>query len=215
MLGMPWERIVNPCSFPYGQVIGGVDCEKVNPYFIFSGDPVGLLGWINTVNYDQRFLLNTGPFILLKNKPVDIIVAYIATRGKKALVSVRDTKIKTGKVMLRFNNNILSEFPKDESEAPPTNPVISGYALEQNYPNPFNSTTKISWQSPVGSWQTLKVYDVLGNEVATLVDEYQPAGSYEIDFTSTVSNRLLTSGVYIYTLRVGDYFSSKKMILIK
>jgi len=91
----------------------------------------------------------------------------------------------------------------------------TSFSLEQNYPNPFNSTTKISWQSPVGSWQTLKVYDVLGNEVATLVDEYQPAGSYEIDFTSTVSNRLLTSGVYIYTLRVGDYFSSKKMILIK
>ena len=50
------------------------------------------------------------------------------------------------------------------------------YKLFQNYPNPFNPITKISWQSPVGSWQSLKVYDVLGNEVVKLVDEYKPAG---------------------------------------
>jgi len=53
------------------------------------------------------------------------------------------------------------------------------YVLEQNYPNPFNPSTVISWQSPVGSQQTLKIYDILGNEVATLVDEYKPAGRYE------------------------------------
>ncbi len=49
--------------------------------------------------------------------------------------------------------------------------------LFQNYPNPFNPTTKISWQSPIGSHQTLKIYDVLGNEVATLVDEFKPSGN--------------------------------------
>ncbi len=57
--------------------------------------------------------------------------------------------------------------------------------LHQNYPNPFNPSTKISWQSPVGSWQTLKVYDVLGNEVATLVNEYRNAGSYEVEFNAS------------------------------
>ena len=92
---------------------------------------------------------------------------------------------------------------------------IKSYILSQNYPNPFNPSTKISWQMPVSSWQTLKVYDVLGNEVATLVDEYKNAGSYEVEFKSTVGNRQLANGVYFYQLKAGDYLETKKMILLK
>ncbi|MBK7631590.1 MAG: T9SS type A sorting domain-containing protein [Ignavibacteriales bacterium] len=90
-----------------------------------------------------------------------------------------------------------------------------GYLLQQNYPNPFNPSTKISWQSPVDSWQTLKVYDILGNEVATLVNEYRNAGSYEVDFQSSVGSHQLANGVYFYQLRVGDFVETKKMILLK
>ncbi|MDP2365404.1 MAG: T9SS type A sorting domain-containing protein, partial [Ignavibacteria bacterium] len=68
------------------------------------------------------------------------------------------------------------------------------YLLEQNYPNPFNPSTKIIWQAPVGSWQSIKVYDVLGNEVATIVNEEKSAGTYEIDFDAS----RLSSGVYFY-----------------
>lgn len=82
------------------------------------------------------------------------------------------------------------------------------FLLQQNYPNPFNPSTKISWQSPVSGWQTLKVYDVLGNEVATLVNEYKSAGSYEIEFNPS-------SSVYFYRLKAGDYVETKKMILLK
>ena len=89
------------------------------------------------------------------------------------------------------------------------------YNLCQNYPNPFNPSTKISWQSPVGSWQTLKVYDILGNEVATLVNEYRHAGNYEVDFQSTVGSHQLANGVYFYQLRVGDFVETKKMLMIK
>jgi len=81
----------------------------------------------------------------------------------------------------------------------------------QNYPNPFNPSTKISWQVPAGSWQTLKIYDVLGNEVTTLVDEYKPAGSYEVEWDA--SN--YPSGVYFYQLKTEKYTESKKMILMK
>jgi len=89
------------------------------------------------------------------------------------------------------------------------------FSLEQNYPNPFNPSTKISWQSPVGSWQTLKVYDILGNEVATLVNEYRNPGNYEVDFQSSVGSRRLANGVYFYRLQVGDFIETKKMILLK
>ena len=87
----------------------------------------------------------------------------------------------------------------------------SEFTLFQNYPNPFNPSTKISWQSPVGSWQTLKIYDVLGNEVATLVNEYKPAGKYEVEWDA--SN--YPSGVYFYQLNSGSYIGTKKMILLK
>ena len=93
--------------------------------------------------------------------------------------------------------------------------AIVNYKLEQNYPNPFNPNTKISWQSPVGSQQTLKVFDVLGNEIATLIDEYKPAGRYEVEFQSSVGSRQLASGVYFYQLCAGEYISVKKMILIR
>jgi hypothetical protein len=85
------------------------------------------------------------------------------------------------------------------------------FYLYQNYPNPFNPSTKISWQSPVGSRQTLKVYDVLGNEVATLVDEYKPAGNYEVNFNAAN----LSSGIYLYTMKTGSYTQTKKLILMK
>ena len=93
------------------------------------------------------------------------------------------------------------------------------FSLEQNYPNPFNPSTKISWQSPVGSRQTLKIYDVLGNEVATLVDEYRPAGIYEVEFSASgrpeSSIKKPASGVYFYQLKAENYIETKKMILLK
>ncbi len=89
--------------------------------------------------------------------------------------------------------------------------IADNYYLGQNYPNPFNPSTKISWQSPVNSWQTLKLFDILGREVATLVDEFRSAGKYEAEFNSSS----LASGVYIYRLQAGDYVNSKKMILLK
>jgi hypothetical protein len=85
------------------------------------------------------------------------------------------------------------------------------FTLRQNYPNPFNPVTKISWQSPVSSWQILKIYDLLGNEVGTLVDEYKEAGSYEIEFDA----KSLASGVYYYELKTENYTAGKKMVILK
>ena len=89
--------------------------------------------------------------------------------------------------------------------------IPNNYTLLQNYPNPFNPSTKISWQSPVSGWQTLKVYDILGKEIATLVDEEKSAGGYEIIF----DGKNMPSGVYIYRLTSGNYIESKKMLIVK
>jgi hypothetical protein len=84
-------------------------------------------------------------------------------------------------------------------------------ALFQNYPNPFNPSTKISWQSSVDSRQVLKVFDMLGNEIVTLIDEYKPAGSYEVNFDAIN----FASGIYIYMLTVDNYTDTKKMVLLR
>jgi len=85
------------------------------------------------------------------------------------------------------------------------------FILEQNYPNPFNPSTVISYQLPVTSEVTLKVYNVLGNEVATLVDEYKPAGSYETKFDASG----LASGIYFYQLKAGTFVQTNKMAYVK
>jgi hypothetical protein len=87
------------------------------------------------------------------------------------------------------------------------------FILKQNYPNPFNPSTVISYQLPVNSAIKLKLYDINGNEVATLIDEEKPSGSYNYQFS--IVNNQLPSGIYFYKLVTGNFSDSKKMILIK
>jgi Secretion system C-terminal sorting domain len=92
-----------------------------------------------------------------------------------------------------------------------SNQTPDNYLLSQNYPNPFNPSTKISWQTPVGNWQILKIYDVLGTEIATLIDEFKSAGKYEVDFDASG----LPSGIYFYRLQAGSFTETRKLLLIK
>ncbi len=85
------------------------------------------------------------------------------------------------------------------------------FSLQQNYPNPFNPSTSIQYAISSRQFVSLKVYDVLGKEIATLVNEEKSAGSYEIGFNASH----LASGIYYYQLRAGDYVETKKMVLMK
>ena len=85
------------------------------------------------------------------------------------------------------------------------------YQLYQNYPNPFNPTTIISYQIPVSSNVTIKIYDILGNEVSILVNEYKTAGTYNVEFDAID----LPTGIYLYKLNAGDFAEMRKMILMK
>ena len=110
----------------------------------------------------------------------------------------------------RYNKNNITSTDETISVTP------KSFELNQNYPNPFNPSTRISWHSPVSGHQSLKVYDVLGNEVATLVDEYKSAGSYEVEFLShSDEGQNLSSGIYFYKLVTGNFTETKKMILMK
>jgi peptidoglycan/xylan/chitin deacetylase (PgdA/CDA1 family) len=115
--------------------------------------------------------------------------------------------------LTNFNPNYVAE----EDNKP------EGFVLYQNYPNPFNPSTKIKFRTAKGGNVTLKVYDILGNEVATLVNKELPAGEYEVEFNSH-SNLIrnlpsgwqgLSSGLYIYKLQTASFIETKKMILLK
>jgi hypothetical protein len=135
------------------------------------------------------------PQNIMYNTPGTFEVSLIATNAlgndtlvKHCYIDVEQTSY------VDFNSTLLTE-----------------YQLFQNYPNPFNPTTLIKWQSPVSGWQTLKVYDVLGNEIAVLVDEERPSGNYEFEFNSFG----LSSGIYLYKLTAGNFVETRKMILLK
>jgi len=102
----------------------------------------------------------------------------------------------------RFDPNYITE---NESTQP------EDFVLFQNYPNPFNPSTGIRYSLGKPQFVSLKVFDILGNEIATLVNEEKLAGEYRVDFDASS----LTSGMYIYTLHTLDKHISKKMLLIK
>ncbi|MCH7772115.1 MAG: T9SS type A sorting domain-containing protein [Bacteroidetes bacterium] len=85
------------------------------------------------------------------------------------------------------------------------------FSLDQNYPNPFNPSTSIQYAVSSMQFVSLKVYDLLGREVATLVNEEKPVGNYEVEFIGDG----LTSGIYFYQLRAGNYVETKKMVLLR
>ncbi len=136
----------------------------------------------------------------------------IANQGGAVAISQDGNTIIVGGISDNTNMGAAWVFiPGTTSVQQTSNETPNSFLLAQNYPNPFNPSTKISWQSSVSSWQNLKIYDMLGNEVATLVNEYKPAGSYEIVFNASE----LSSGIYFYQLTSGSQVLSKKMMLIK
>jgi len=110
-------EVIDPCNWEFGEVLGGFDCEATNPYFMYSGDPVSLTGWVHTAPDDQRQMSNTGPFTLEANKPVDIVVAYVVGRSTSAIASVKDAKKIDRAAQFVFQNNF-------NVPPPPPEPVV-------------------------------------------------------------------------------------------
>ena len=179
---------------------------------------------INLISDEYGTIVTNGPyqwtnFVLLNFESNDIITSSVVFWDiNNSYWSVYDSDNATTWGIGNFDNT-TTLIENENVENP-----INSYMLYQNYPNPFNPSTKISWQAPEGSWQTLKIYDMLGNEIATLVDEYKPAGVYEISFNmAQISRSEISSGVYFYQLKADDpstgsgrsFVQTKKMILLK
>jgi len=216
---------VDPCTYQYGEVRGGVDCSTLNPYFWYSGDPVANIGWINTQATENHAIFSLKPFDMQANQVKEVMVAYIVGTGADALTSVSEAKLLSDQIQEFYEDNF--GYPIVLSADDPV-AELNNFRLEQNYPNPFNPSTKIKFAIPSAiaseakqsQLVSLKVYDVLGNEIATLVNEELSPGEYEVEFnTSSGSSfrlaRNLPSGIYFYSLKAGSFIQTKKMILLK
>ena len=164
--------------------------------------------------YDTQFDSTTSSGIM---KGESVGVEYIGTDHKLVVLSFPLYYMQHDQAKQLIENILVNKFNEvtsieDEQEIN----IPTGFELSQNYPNPFNPSTKIKYTIPVAGtslmkFVQLKVFDVLGNEIATLVDEYKPAGSYQVDFNASG----LSSGVYFYKLRAGNFIQTKKLLLLK
>lgn len=119
----------------------------------------------------------------------------------------------SGAIWVGTINKGLSVYypPLSDVEDGPGTGVIRSYSLSQNYPNPFNPSTRITYAIPQEEFVSLKIYNVLGSEVATMVNEVKRAGSHSVEFNASK----LPSGVYIYTIKAGQFMDSRKLLLLK
>jgi Secretion system C-terminal sorting domain len=202
---------------------------------MLAGDPVKGTGWYDgdgwpdwLVPNDRRSIMSSGSFTMAPGDTQEVVYAIFMARGSDNIQSITELK-KSARVLHEFWGNDIPTTVSRESELTPLR-----YSLSQNYPNPFNPTTTIKYQIPestvmLNSFQHLNnsetpkqvrgdilnvkliVYDILGREVVTLVNQKQKAGSYTITFDASK----YTSGIYFYKLKTNDFVQTKKMMLLK
>ena len=146
-------------------------------------------------------------------------VAFIKGHGsavKENSYSFSDKVSSGGVFYYRLKQIDFNGSYKYSSVVQATSMVPKTFSLAQNYPNPFNPSTVISYDLPVDSKVVIRLYDILGNEVSTLVNREEAAGSYKITFNAhNTNNKQLSSGIYFYKLEAGNFTSIKKMMLLK
>ena len=186
--GLTWNSQVNPDS---------LNKSLFDVFFLNSNE-----GWI--VGFSGRVLHTTNGGadwnIILDGWTTDMLLSVQFTSSTNGYI------IGNNKTLFKYG--LITDV--DEQLTQPTE-----FKLGQNYPNPFNPSTSIQYAIGSRQFVQLKVYDVLGKEVATLVSEEKPAGSYEVEFNPTSSIKNPASGVYFYQLKAGEFVQTKKMLLLR
>ncbi|HSR18997.1 MAG TPA: T9SS type A sorting domain-containing protein, partial [Ignavibacteriaceae bacterium] len=145
---------------------------------------------------DISYVISGGPYNIPAGQEIN--VEFVIGAGSTLQEAI--TAVKAGRKRLGDSSDVVEEKP-------------TAFHLDQNFPNPFNSATVINYKLAENRMVTLKIYDILGRIVATLVDEFQHAGDYKVQLST--NNNQLSSGVYFYRLAAGSFSSTKKMILVK
>jgi hypothetical protein len=237
MVGIQCETDPNGEPYPAYLMLSGLKKDSTcyldpthTPYkktkILYSGDPETNTGWteykgriencghdstgvpqIPVPPSDMRFILGSGAdnFNILPGESQKFVIAQLIARGSSNLNSVSVLKYLTATVKTFYENN----FPININQVSSTIP--DKFELMQNYPNPFNPSTIIRFQIKDSRFVTLKVYDILGKEIETLINGNLKAGIYETQF----SGNRLASGVYFYKLAAGDFTTVKRMVLLK
>ncbi|MCA0390002.1 MAG: exo-alpha-sialidase [Bacteroidetes bacterium] len=198
----------DPCTWTFGDVRGGVDCTKINPLFVYSGDPVLNRGWINNTGVDQRTTVASYPVLLNDQTTLTWHTAIIVGRGNSPLNSINVTKANVDTIFSRMG---AKYNPNPVSVKEPGTEIPNEYELSQNYPNPFNPNTKINFSIPENARVSLKIYDNTGALVKTLLNEELSPGKHSVSFDAGK----LASGVYFYRLESEKFTQTRKMLLLK
>jgi len=210
------ENQISGWIFPYNLTEAVIDTLDEIPAYRYSN----FYRFYNSVNDNSLFTLNDTLIIHLRPALVNYYDSYFVADYKIS----KDAGLNSySKLYSFFGAGFIEVYKltnissiKDEFD----NNIANEFNLEQNYPNPFNPSTKIRYSIPAfvethrdASLQmvTIKVYDILGNEVSTLVNELKTSGNYEVEFSASQ----LSSGIYLYRLQAGNFTISRKMILLK
>jgi len=179
------------------------------------------------INIDLPFINNNnGTFVAGSAEWTDVVTIYFDRVDSNATAKLSWLTTSPFWGMYDADNSTLWEtgvFEDFPTSVEPGSTSPTNFKLSQNYPNPFNPTTKIQFTIPFITLYgtegtvsvTLKVYDILGNEVATLVDDEKEPGDYEVEFSTNSGGISLASGIYIYRIESADFVDTKKLVLLK
>lgn len=176
-----------------------------------SGYGGGMMGFGNNMNFQFHY---TDEQLSYYNMSEDHIKIMAWNSQMNNWQNINGTIDKQNN-LIKFSTNTVSNYFALSSQSVTTvennGNVPSKFALEQNYPNPFNPATTIKYSIPVSEFVRVKIYDVLGKEIATLVNREQAAGSYKVEFDGS----RLASGIYLFKLQTNNFVETKKMVLTK
>ena len=161
---------------------------------------------------DVDSVATTPQFITDPPQPGDTVETSVHVFTDQSTIGTAHIQIEVGTFHNPTNTQVLDfYFTTDPTVGVKNKTTPTSYFLEQNYPNPFNPSTNINYGLKESGFVSLKIYNILGTEVATLVNGYKPAGNYKASFDAS----RLPSGVYIYSLKTNNFIQTRKMILEK